>query len=135
MIPILAFIKLSVVLRFLVTGIIEGLLLSWIFKTSKMKSILTLIVASYVSAWPMHLATAGLLAQTRDIPLQSMLYVYPAILLLDFFVIVLVELPFFWITLGTRERRLRLTVKATLVINAISFFFFLAYCYSVGALR
>ena len=104
-----------------IIGLVEGLLLAWMFKCSKRKSILILIAANYVSAWVGGFFVAGYLASLPDITIQTIQYWFLVLVLVAFVVTLLIEFPFFWFALRSRERPLRRALIATPVIHGISY--------------
>jgi hypothetical protein len=104
-----------------IIGLIEGLLLAWLFKCSKRKSILILIAANYASAWAGGFLVAGFLPSQVDITIQNIQSWFLAFVVLAFVVTLLIEFVFFWFALGSPEHRLRRTVTATLTVNGISY--------------
>ncbi len=112
---------LHLVLGNAIIGLIEGLLLGWIFKCSKWKSVLILIVANYASAWAGGFFVAGYLASLPDITIQTIQLWLLVFVLVAFVITLLIEFPFFWFALRFREHPLRRAIKATLVIHGVSY--------------
>jgi hypothetical protein len=104
-----------------IIGLIEGLLLAWLFKCSKRKSILILIAANYASAWAGGFLVAEFLPSQVDITIQNIQSWFLAFVVVAFVVTLLIEFVFFWFALGSPEHRLRRTVTATLTVNGISY--------------
>ncbi len=104
-----------------IIGIIEGLVLVWVFKCSKRFPIPTLIVANYVSAWVGALFVAGYLRSLVDITIENIQGWFLAFVVVAFVVTLLTELAFVWFTLGFREHRLRRALTATLTVNGLSY--------------
>ncbi len=102
-------------------GIFEGLLLSWFFKISKWKSILILIGANYTSAWVGSFLLSGSFASLPDITIQNIQAWLLFFVVVAFAVTLLVEFPFFWFALRSRERAFGKALKATPVIHGISY--------------
>lgn len=106
-----------------VIGLTEGVLLSWMLKCSKRKSVLILIAANYASAWAGGFFVAGYLPSLVDITILNVESWFLAFVCVAFVVTIFIELPFFWFALGFRENGLRRIVKATLAVNVISYVF------------
>lgn len=106
-----------------IIGLIEGLLLAWLFKCSKRKSVLILIAANYSSAWAGGFLVAGYLPSLVDITIQNIQSCFLSFVVVAFAVTLLVEFAFFWFALGSREHGLRRTLTATLTVNGISYVF------------
>jgi hypothetical protein len=104
-----------------IIGVIEGLLLAWIFKCPKKRSILILIVANYVSAWVGRVFVVDYLTSLQDITIESILFWFMALVGVAFFVTLLIEFPFFWFALRSRERPFRQALKAIPLIHGISY--------------
>jgi len=104
-----------------IIGLIEGLLLGSIFKCSKWKSILTLIVANYASAWAGGFFVSGYLPSVVDITIQNIQYWFLAFVTVAFVITLLIEFSFFWFALRSQDHSLRRTLIATPVIHGISY--------------
>ncbi len=104
-----------------IIGLIEGLLLAWIFKCSKWKSILILIAANYASAWAGGFFVANYLASLPDITIQTIQLWFLGFVLAAFVVTLLIEFPFFWLALRSRENALRRALVATPLIHGVSY--------------
>lgn len=105
----------------MVLGVIEGLLLAWAFKLSKWKSIAILIVSNYASAWCGRLIATDDLLGLQDLSIQNLWSGFLVLVALAFCLTLLLEFPFFWFALRSRERALRRALKATPVVHAISY--------------
>jgi hypothetical protein len=84
-----------------IIGLVEGLLLSWMFKCSKWKTILILITANYVSAWAGGFFIAEYLPSLADITIQNIQFWFLAFVSIAFIATLLIEFPFFWLALGS----------------------------------
>lgn len=104
-----------------IIGLIEGLLLGSIFKCSKWKSVLILIVANYASAWAGGFFVAGYLPSLVDITIQNIQYWFLAFVAVAFVITLLIEFPFFWFALRSRDHSLRRSLIATPIIHGISY--------------
>lgn len=104
-----------------VIGFIEGLLLASIFKCSKWKSILILVAANYASAWAGGFFVTGYLASLPDITIETIKLWFLAFVSAAFVVTLLIEFPFFWFALRSREHPLRRALVATPVIHGVSY--------------
>lgn len=104
-----------------IIGLFEGLLLAWMFKCSKWKAILILIAANYVSASAGGFFVADYLASLPDITIQTLQLWFLGFVLAAFVVTLLVEFPFFWFVLRSREHSLRRALVATPVIHGVSY--------------
>ena len=104
-----------------IIGIIEGLLLGSIFKCSKGKSVLILIVANYASAWAGGFLVAGYLPSLVDITVQNIQYWFLAFVGVAFFITLLIEVPFFILALRSQDHSMRRSLVATPVIHGISY--------------
>lgn len=102
-------------------GIAEGLLLAWFFKTSWWKSALTLIAANYVSAWVGGFLVIEALGAVPDITITNLTGWFCVSVLAAFALTLLIEFPFFRLLLRKKTAPLKQTVKATVLINGISY--------------
>ncbi|MEM9478872.1 MAG: hypothetical protein AAGA58_04325 [Verrucomicrobiota bacterium] len=104
-----------------IIGLIEGLLLGQIFKCSKWKSVLLLIAANYASAWAGAFLIGNSLASLPDLTIQT-IQIWLLIFIIAMFVVtLLVEFPFFWFALQSKNQSLRKAFVATPLIHGISY--------------
>ncbi|MFT4176493.1 MAG: hypothetical protein QM627_07535 [Luteolibacter sp.] len=115
-----------------IIGVIEGMLLAWIFKCSKWKSMLILIAANYASAWAGGYLVTSYLASLPDITIQTIRFWFLVFVLIAFAVTLLIEFPFFWFALRSRERSLRRALVATPVIHGISYMLLLGWYWAAS---
>ena len=81
-------------------GILEGLLISKFLKTSRLKSVLIMIIANYVSAW-IGTILAGYGMNSLDLTIESLKLTLTIVLLSSLILTLLLEYPFLtWITFG-----------------------------------
>jgi hypothetical protein len=103
-----------------IIGLIEGLLLGWMFKCSKLKAVLILCVANYASAW-FGFFVVRFLPSLVEITIQSVWYWFLAFLAVAFIVTLLIEFPFFWFALRSPRGSLFRSLIATVIIHGISY--------------
>jgi len=104
----------------LVIGVVEGCLLRWLFLAPAGRAIPALIAANYVSAW----AGAFLLGWGADLPdvtIENVRGWFAAFVIVAYVVTLAIEYPFFWFVLRGQARPGVRAVKATVVVNAISY--------------
>ena len=104
-----------------IIGFIEGLLLSRIFKCPTWRSIPGLIAANYVSAWVGGILVSGVLSPLPDITIENIRFWFCSFVVIAYLVTLLIEYPFFWFVMRSQERCLVRAVKATALVNAISY--------------
>lgn len=104
-----------------IIGLVEGLFLGSIFKCSKGKSVLILIIANYVSACAGGYFVAGYLPSLADVTIQNIQYWFLVFVVVAFVITLLIEFPFFWLALRSPEYSFRRVLVATLVIHAVSY--------------
>lgn len=102
-------------------GLIEGLLLSALFKTPLGKSVMLLVVANYLSAWGGGVCMVEPLANIPDMTIVNVRFWFCFFVAVAFAVTVLIEFPFFWCLFRGRQRSLRSAVIATLLMHGISY--------------
>lgn len=112
---------LHLVLGNALIGLGEGLLLSWWFKTPKIKSILVLIAANYVSAWLGSLLFTRKFSSWVDPTIETISGWFWIFVIATFLLTMLVELPFFRFALRHAPNPLKRSVKASFFINALSY--------------
>ncbi|MDF7824440.1 hypothetical protein P4B35_10485 [Pontiellaceae bacterium B12227] len=104
----------------LLIGILEGLLLGWLFKAPKGKAISLLIAANYLSAWAGAFLVERL-TRLPDITIENLKPWLIFFFVLAFILTLLIELPFFRAALRKRERSFRAAIKPTVLIHLISY--------------
>ena len=104
-----------------IIGLIEGLLLGWMFKCPKWRSVLILIAANYASAWAGGFFVTNYLGSLPDITIQTIQLWFLAFVGTAFVITLLIEFPFFWFALRSRDHSLRRSLVATPVIHSISY--------------
>ncbi len=104
-----------------IIGLIEGLLLAAAFKTSKVKSILVLIAANYASAWAGGLFVSGPLASLPDITIETLRSWFLAFVVVAFVVTLVIEFPFFWFVLRSREHPFQRALVAAPAVHGVSY--------------
>lgn len=106
-----------------IIGLVEGLLLSRIFKCPDRKSVFLSIVANYVSAWAGLFLVAGYLGSWPDITIDNVLFWFVVFTGVAFVFTLMIEFPFVWLLLRSQEHALRRALIATLAVNGISYVF------------
>jgi hypothetical protein len=104
-----------------IIGLIEGVLLSRIFKCPAWRSILILIAANYTSAWVGGFLVSGVLVSLPDITIENIRFWFCSFVLVSFLVTLLIEFPFFWFVMRPQGRSLARAAKATALVNGISY--------------
>jgi len=103
-------------------GLVEGLALSRMCQTPRGISVGVLVLANYTSAWVGGLLIAGLLVDRVDITIGNVGVWFWLFVGVAFLVTLLVEFPFFWFLLRKKQRAVKSAIRATLVINGLSYF-------------
>ena len=107
-------------------GTVEAILLSRLFKVPERMLALFLIPANYLSAWIGFLLispsiTSNLLGLTIE-ALHSWFWILYSLVIFALFVLTLIlEYPFFWLALRQRKNAFKEALKATAIVNAISY--------------
>lgn len=104
-----------------IIGIVEGLLISLIFRTSKIKSTLLLILANYASAWFGHFFILGIIYHRDVFNLTNIRIYFISILVLAFILTVVIEFPFILAVFRKIKNPIWKSIKATLIVNLISY--------------
>jgi hypothetical protein len=104
-----------------IIGLIEGILLSRIFKCPERKSILTLIAANYVSAWVGVILFSMVINPLPDITIENIRFWFCSFVVLAYLVTLLIEFPFFCFVMRSQKRCFVRAVMATALVNAISY--------------
>jgi hypothetical protein len=104
-----------------IIGVIEGLLMARIFACPVARSIAVMIAANYISAifgWGFLLKY---LCHLPDITLENLHLWFATFAALAFLISVIIEGPFYALVLPAAARTWRRTLKATCVINSMSY--------------
>ena len=104
-----------------IIGIIEGLLLGLIFRTSKWKAILILIAANYVSAWFGGAFIIGNLANQVSVNIENVQYWFWRFTFLAFLITLFVEFPFILFAIRKIKHALIKSIIATVLLHCISY--------------
>ena len=107
-------------------GLLEGLLLSWLFKAPKRRSVPILISANYVSASAGVFLFSSKITPFPDLTIETIGPWLVALVLIAFVITALFEYPFFWFILRKTERT-GTVLKATLAVNGISYVLLVAW--------
>jgi hypothetical protein len=102
-------------------GLGEGLLLAWVFSTPKLKTILTLILANYVSAWLGGLFIRASIVQALPLDLTNAWRWLWGMVVVTYFLTVLLEWPFIVWCLRDAKHWFRRSVVASLVAQSASY--------------
>jgi hypothetical protein len=94
---------------------------AWLFKCSKAKSIVLLIAANYASAWVGGLLVESHFGLIRDVTIENIRLWLATFIAVAFAATLLIEFPFFWLTLRPRAHALRAALIATPAIHGISY--------------
>lgn len=104
-----------------VIALLEGLVLAGCFKIRRLTAVGCALLANYSSAWlgawlfPEHFPGA------EDVNITNLHTWLWRGVILAFLLTLVVEAPFFWLSLRKRPRPIRSTVLGTLLVNAISY--------------
>ncbi|MBM4102584.1 MAG: hypothetical protein FJ263_00835 [Planctomycetes bacterium] len=102
-------------------GILEGLLLGFIFRLSKWKSILWMIAANYVSSWAGMIIIGFAKHNFEDITIyQVTSYLWTA-LFIAYLVTLLLEWPFIWMAMKDKTGPWKKSIFATLIVQTVSY--------------
>ena len=102
-------------------GLIEGLLLSKFYKTSKWKSILIMILANYASAWLGSLLFTYNLISPIQITINNLNYWFLIFILIAFVFTLLIEYIFILFIINKSTDKRKQALSATVFVNCISY--------------
>ncbi len=104
-------------------GLMEGLLLGWLFRLPRLKAIGAMIVANYASAWLGGLFIRGAVVAALPMDLTNGWMWFWVMVVMTFCLTLLLEWPFVaWFFRGARDW-LRRSLRASLVVQGISYLF------------
>lgn len=110
-----------------VIGMIEGILLSKLFHTPRAKSVNLLIFANYASAWGGMFLILNRLSHIPIITIENV-YIWLWIFVgVAFILTLLIEYPFFWFLLRKQQKAVQKSLKATILIQGMSYLILLAW--------
>ncbi len=102
-------------------GVFEGLLLGFLFRTSKWKAVLLLIAANYASAWLGFALLSLVDAERMGLTIQNVYWWQWGAAGVAFLVTLVIEFPFFLVALRKKESFVRKALIACLLIQGISY--------------
>ena len=105
----------------LLIGIFEGYLLAKFFKLPKLRSIILMIIANYVSMWLGGLLLLGWLSSLISVDLSSGRWIYPGLILLSFILTLLMEYPFVFGAFKGVQGKWKKAWKGTLLTQTLSY--------------
>ncbi|MBO4795788.1 MAG: hypothetical protein J5553_00230, partial [Verrucomicrobia bacterium] len=105
----------------LLIGIFEGYLLAKFFKLPKLRSIILMIIANYVSMWLGGLLLLGWLSSLIPVDLSSGRWIYPGLILLSFILTLLMEYPFVFGVFKGVQGKWKTAWKGTLLTQSLSY--------------
>lgn len=105
----------------LLIGIFEGYLLAKFFKLPKLRSIILMIIANYVSMWLGGLLLLGWLSSLIPVDLSSGRWIYPGLILLSFILTLLMEYPFVFGAFKGVQGKWKKAWKGTLLTQLLSY--------------
>jgi hypothetical protein len=105
----------------LIIGYIEGSLLAKWFRLPRFQTVLTLILANYTSAWGGMLITVFIKSGITFLTIENIHIWQWIFAIFMFLVTLLIEYPFFQISLRKQSEATVKTVKSLLVIHGISY--------------
>lgn len=112
-----------------VIGVIEGLLISYIFHKSKKKTLLFMILLNYFSmliGLMIVFAVESMKLLIFDINIQNALFYMCLFLFLFYLITLIVEFPFIFALFWKDENRMRKSISAAVVVNIVSYLFLFA---------
>ena len=104
-----------------VIGIVEGILLSKLFHTPRVKSVNLLVVANYTSAWVGMFLILDRLSHIPIITIENVHIWLWLLVAFAFILTLLIEYPFFWFLLRKQQKAVQKAFKATIIIYGISY--------------
>ncbi|MGJ8657544.1 MAG: hypothetical protein ACSHX6_13930 [Akkermansiaceae bacterium] len=108
-------------------GLLEGLLLAWMFRCSIWQSITILILANYLSAWTGALLFAGAIPDALGITIENISIWFFVYIFTAFVVTILIEYPFYKYALRKKATSLKSRTKGILIIHGISYLILLVW--------
>ncbi len=105
-----------------IIGIIEGLILSKIFKLKKVKSILLLISANYFSAWIGYFLLDGFYHNIFFLNLYNAYFYYWKMVFIAYIATLIFEWPFIFLCFSKFKSNFKKSIYGTLLIQTISYF-------------
>jgi hypothetical protein len=120
-------------------GVFEGLIIAFIFKVSKNRSMGIMILANYFSAWAGSMGIISQLSWLQKIvlaqtPLYNAAKFIVVIIILVFVLTVLLEWPFCYWILRQKPHRIRNSFLASLLVQTISYVILLWFYSGVSSL-
>lgn len=104
-----------------VIGIAEGVLLSWLFSTSKARSIWVMIIANYASAWGGGVFIDHVIVEKVPMDLTNAWMWFWILVGLTYCMTLVIEWPFIVVCLWGKEKWFPRSLKASLVVQSASY--------------
>ena len=104
-----------------IIGIIEGLILSKLFKLKKLKTIFILISANYFSAWIGVFLLNDFHYNIISLNLYNAWFFYWKIVIIAYIATLILEWPFVFLCLSKTKNKLKKSIYGTLIIQSISY--------------
>ncbi|HTD67927.1 MAG TPA: hypothetical protein VK846_15490 [Candidatus Limnocylindria bacterium] len=102
-------------------GILEGLLLAWLFKAPKGRAITFMIIANYFSAWIGGLLLRGVIVHALPLDLTNAWKWFWIMVAVTYAMTLVLELPFIIPLLRQSERPVRRSLRASFVVQSTSY--------------
>lgn len=105
-----------------VIGLLEAMVLIFVFKTKQVQTCVLLVLANYLSAWSgAYLLDNGISLVIADVDLNSLSALFWTSILVTYLVTLLLEFPFVVATLKGKPERITKAIGATLVVQTLSY--------------
>jgi hypothetical protein len=102
-------------------GILEGLLLAWLFKAPKGRAITVMIIANYFSAWVGGLLLRGVIVHALSLDLTNAWKWFWIMVGVTYAMTLILELPFIIPLLRHSEHTVRRSLRASFVVQTASY--------------
>ncbi len=116
-----------------IIGLLEGVILFWLFKAKPGRSIILLILANYLSAWlGMQFLKHGLVALVPSPDINDIQKLFTIAILTTFGITLLAELPFIMLTFAGAPKWFSKAIKGTLLTQTVSYICMFSCFYSAS---
>lgn len=115
-----------------IIGLFEGLLLSWMYKVPRWQTVTVLVAANYASAWTGGVWIIGSVKGIPDITIENVRLWFWLLVVAAFAVTLIIEFPFIWYALRSKQRPVMTALKAVVVIHSISYIVIFGWYWNAG---
>ena len=114
-----------------IIGLIEGFIISYLFKTKKILSIILMVIANYASMFLGLIFMKALDSKIENIiNIYNIFYAVIMLIIFCYLITLIIEWPFCFILFAKQEKRIGKSFRAIIIANAISYILLILFYWS-----